>query len=212
VNEGRAFWENYLTSFDSFYEGGGFLNRLRKGNLRRRWEHTSRWLYANTPSGGTVLEVGCGTGRHTVQLLARGYRMVCNDLTDRGVEIVRRRMDQEIASGRVDKTARDRISFHRGDAGAIELPRADSAFALGVIDYVEDQAAFLANILRSSSRLVFTFPKLWHWKTLPRKLIEKPRTWHHTEAGMAEICRRSGYRFIEQQWDVGGHVLLAVHV
>lgn len=44
------------------------------------------------PSGGRILEIGCGTGQATVPLARRGYRILCVELGDNLVAVARRNL------------------------------------------------------------------------------------------------------------------------
>jgi SAM-dependent methyltransferase len=44
------------------------------------------------PSGGRVLEIGCGTGQATVPLARRGYRVLCVELGENLATVARRNL------------------------------------------------------------------------------------------------------------------------
>jgi ubiquinone/menaquinone biosynthesis C-methylase UbiE len=48
-----------------------------------------------TPPEGLVLDLGCGTGAHTIRLARRGYKVVSVDLTHPGALSARRRLEAE---------------------------------------------------------------------------------------------------------------------
>ena len=41
------------------------------------------------PSGGRILEIGCGTGQATVPLARRGYRILCVELSENLAAVAR---------------------------------------------------------------------------------------------------------------------------
>ncbi len=49
---------------------------------------------ANPLAGGTVLDVGCGRGRHSLSLASRGYRVTGLDLSKRSLESARRKAEE----------------------------------------------------------------------------------------------------------------------
>ncbi|HLU42063.1 MAG TPA: class I SAM-dependent methyltransferase [Microthrixaceae bacterium] len=74
-------------------------------------------------AGMEVLDVGCGPGRHAVELARRGIRVVGVDISERFLEVADERAD---AAG-----VADLVEFHRADARALALsPRFDAAVSL----------------------------------------------------------------------------------
>src|ERR671911_1963809 len=45
------------------------------------------------PSGGRILEIGCGTGQATVPFARRGYRILCIELGDNMAAVARRNLE-----------------------------------------------------------------------------------------------------------------------
>jgi SAM-dependent methyltransferase len=62
--------------------------------------------------GMTVLDVGCGPGRHAIALAKRGVSVVGVDISTRFLEVAHEVADREGVS--------DLVEFHRGDARALE--------------------------------------------------------------------------------------------
>lgn len=111
------------------------------------------------PKGAAILDVGCGTGRHSVELARRGYRMTGIDLSAGMLEQAKRSAD---AAG-VD------VEWIRADATKFDLPaRFDAALGLcegafGLLgaadDSLEQPRAILRNIARAlkpGAKAIFT--------------------------------------------------------
>jgi SAM-dependent methyltransferase len=98
-------------------------------------------------SGGTVLEVGCGTGRVLIPTARAGVRIVGLDLSSRMLEICQKRLLEE------SEPVRSRARLMRGDMRNFD---AGQTFNLATIPFrpfqhltsVEDQLACLASIRR----------------------------------------------------------------
>ena len=106
-----------------------------------------------------VLEVGPGTGRHTLPLLAAGHRVVAVDISERMLEQLRAKAGQRDVGGRLEtRTAR----LGELDSALLDLPNgyfgaAFSAFGTFNLDPDVDAAArALSRLIRPGGRLAFT--------------------------------------------------------
>jgi len=52
----------------------------------------------NLPEGSHILDVGCGTGRHVVELAKRGYRVTGIDISERMLREAQKRCEEESVS------------------------------------------------------------------------------------------------------------------
>ena len=68
-------------------------SRLERHQLE--YDMTWRYLTQYLPSQGHILEVGAGTGRYTLELAKRGYRVTVVDLSEKLLEIGRRSISEE---------------------------------------------------------------------------------------------------------------------
>jgi len=139
--------------------------------------------------GRDVLDVGCGTGRHSAEAALRGARVVALDLDAAALaEVVPRGRLAADWTGTVG--APDPAPL-RGDVTA--MPFADGAFsrviASEVLEHVPDDAAALAEIAR------VTAPGGLVAVTVPRYWPERVCWWlsdayHEVEGGHVRIYRR----------------------
>ena len=104
---------------NSFYDGyreDTRLSRSRHGQLEYRT--TTHFIHRYLPAGGTVLEIGAGTGRYSVALAQEGHRVTAVELAERNLTILR-----ENGAGL------DNLTALQGDA--VDLSRfADNSFDL----------------------------------------------------------------------------------
>jgi len=66
------------------------------------------------PPSGTVLDLGCGTGAHTVRLAQRGCDVVAMDLTVEGVRAARDRLSRDSVRGRFVVGDAEHLPFRDG--------------------------------------------------------------------------------------------------
>jgi SAM-dependent methyltransferase len=106
--------------------------------------------------GDHVLDVGCATGRHAVELAVRGIVVVGVDISARFVEIARSRIDDEL---------RARLRFERLDARRLPFEGSfdavvclcQGAFGMMTAEGEDDAVvAGMARALRSGGRLALT--------------------------------------------------------
>jgi len=100
------------------------------------------------PRGGSVLDIGCGTGRHAIELARRGYRVT-------GLDLSSEMMARAAAAA---KAAKVRVEWVRADAARFTLPEPyDGAICLcegafGLLGREDDPLEQPLSILRNISR------------------------------------------------------------
>lgn len=99
--------------------------------------------------GGSMLDVGCGTGRHAVELARRGYEVTGLDLS--AAMLARARGRAEAAGVRVELVEADatRFSFEARFDAAVCLCEGSLGLLSATDDPIEQPVAILSNIARS---------------------------------------------------------------
>ena len=72
-----------MDSTVKFYDDNA--EEFRRQNINVSMEHLYEPFLRNIPSGGKILDAGCGPGRDTKAFLARGYNVVSFDASERMV-------------------------------------------------------------------------------------------------------------------------------
>lgn len=77
--------------------------------VRHQLEYDLTWRYLDEylPSSGRVLEIGAATGRYTLALAKRGYRVTALDLSGVSIAMCRDHLEREGLSDQVDPTVGD---------------------------------------------------------------------------------------------------------
>jgi SAM-dependent methyltransferase len=112
--------------------------------------------------GMTVLDLGCGEGRHAFEAFRRGADVVAVDWGRSEVETTKRWLGAIAEAGEVPEGARYEVV--RGDLTALPFPdgAADRVIASEVLEHIPDDAAALAEIarvLRPGGRAAVTVPR-----------------------------------------------------
>jgi len=138
----KSTWERFFDSHAPLYMENVFT--------KNTWKEVDFLLEElSLPPGGAILDVGCGTGRHAVQLAKRGFAVTGLDLSE-----------QMLAQAAAAAKAQDvRVEWVHADATRFSLPKKyDAAICLcegsfGLLgqgdDPIEQPLSILANISRS---------------------------------------------------------------
>jgi ubiquinone/menaquinone biosynthesis C-methylase UbiE len=165
--EWTRYWDREAERFDRIYSAGGRVKGLHNRLFRSDMDGRLRFalLHAHPESGPDILEIGCGTGVHTVAYLDGGASSVT------GVDLSRQML--AIASGRLEARPvhEGRAVLIQGDFMAERLGSFDVVTAIGVFDYVEDPEAFMRKATRhATGSVIATFPRAGTFRACLRKL------------------------------------------
>jgi len=137
---GRDHWFEDLAD----HMGAAYDRYAHTKGTRQEVDHLVRAL-ALRP-GATVLDVGCGTGRHAVELAARGMVVHGVDISERFIDVAR---------ARIDDVVRSRLRFERLDARALPFDGSFDAVvclcqgAFGMMTADGDDEAVVAGMARA---------------------------------------------------------------
>lgn len=115
----------------------------------RGGEPFGRFLRAGSVAEKEVLEIGCGMGSHAALLAAAEARLTAIDLTERAVEITRRRFQVFGLKGRIERADAEQLPFPNGSF--------DVVWSWGVIHHssrMENCLSEIARVLRPGGRLL----------------------------------------------------------
>jgi len=148
--------------------------------------------------GDLLLDLGCGTGRHTREAVRRGARAVALDLRADDLQ-----------------TARDGALAVQGDALALPFPGAtfDRVIASEVLEHIPEDGAAIAElrrVLKPGGRLAVTVPR-WFPERVCWALSDE---YHSNPGGHVRIYRASELRAQLEAHGLqvlGGHHAHALH-
>ncbi|MDQ4095933.1 MAG: class I SAM-dependent methyltransferase [Actinomycetota bacterium] len=133
------------------------------------------------PSGGRLLDIGCGAGRHSFEALRRGYDVVSADLNSKALAEVAVMGAAMVEVGEASRFA----SLTCVNASALELPFADESFdvviASEVLEHIiHDEIALneIARVTKTGGTIAATVPRRW-----PEKICWALSDEYHAEAG-----------------------------
>jgi SAM-dependent methyltransferase len=143
--------------------------------------------------GMTVLDLGCGEGRHAFEAYRRGARVVAIDHGESEVSTTRQWLDAIAAAGEAPAGAAAEVV--RGDLLALPVPDAsvDRVIAAEVLEHIPDDAAAfaeIARVLKPGGRAAVTVPRYG-----PERVCwAMSDAYHANEGGHVRIYRGSQVR------------------
>ena len=131
---------------------------------RRRYElepFIPRFAGFDDTFGETVLEIGVGLGTDLVQFARAGARVTGIDLTERAVELVRRRLELEGLGGEVRQADAERLPFEDASFSVV--------YSWGVLHHTPDPAQAMSEavrVLKPGGRLCLMLYSRHSWVAL----------------------------------------------
>lgn len=163
----KQYFDRAADDFDAIYGGKGafacWLNRNFRSDMYERYRLT--FETCGDVAGKSVLDVGCGRGRYSIEFARRGADHVVGlDFAPGMVDLARR----HAPAFRVE----DRCDFVAGDFMQLEFKsRFDICIAIGVMDYIAQPRPFLEKMRSLAGTWMFvTFPSTSPVRTPIRKV------------------------------------------
>jgi SAM-dependent methyltransferase len=160
--------------------------------MRARFEEALR--ACADVSGKRILDVGCGSGRYSIELAERGAEVVGIDCSKEMLRIARNLAGGRGVAGRCRFIQGD---FLNADCGG----EYDLSLAIGFFDYARDASSYMRKLRAlTAGRLIATFPGLWTWRAPLRKVRLAMRgcpVFFYTMSGIRKLLEKSGWRPVE---------------
>jgi len=162
------FFDGYVEDFFSIYDNQSFFPKIWNNFVRRSmYKRFSISRNIILESGAnSLLDVGCGTGLHTIQLC------VNDDLNVVGIDIAENMIAKakELYSHAKEHTAT--CDFVVADFNSVDFEsNYDAILSLGTLEYIDDIYLFLNKMIQITNKvIVVSLPVKWHILT-PQRII-----------------------------------------
>lgn len=163
----KEYFEKKAESFDAIYKSQKNLFRKMidtcfRQSMKRRFQLTLS--ECGLLQGKTVLDIGCGSGRYSVELTLRGAKEVT------GIDFSSHML------GLAEKYARERGAercfFIQGNFLNYNFNKTfDICLAIGLFDYTPQPLIYLKKIkFLGQEKIIMSFPAKWKLRTIVRKI------------------------------------------
>lgn len=163
----QRYFDSEAERFDAIYTqdknlGQKIVDRFFRRVILQRFELTLD--LCGSLEGKRVLDVGCGSGRYSIEMAQRGATVIGLDFAPAMIEMARQAVQQT--------EVEHLCSFYDVDFLSWEAPHAfDICLGIGFFDYIAEPEVFLRKIRSLTiGQTVFSFPIRWTLRTLTRRL------------------------------------------
>lgn len=169
TSEVKTYFTDRAKLFDSHYEGETAFERRFNSVFRKPM--FDRFVYTiegvAKAKAKTVLDIGCGSGRYCVEIAKAGADVTGLELSTEMLKMAQARVQAAGVATKVKLVEADFVTW----ADKQKDRMFDVAFAMGVLDYVEDAPAFIKRMGKVAKTAMVSFPK----PTLVRMPLRKLR-------------------------------------
>ena len=168
VKKIEDYFQRTAEDFDSIYSGQKnwllrFLDAIFRKSMHRRFQQT--FQECGDVGNKSVLDIGCGSGRYSVEFARRGARVVV------GIDFAERMLD--LARGLAERQGVGQVcKFIKADFFTYNFQdKFDICVAIGVLEYLSDPQAFLQRLKTvAGSMIIISVPVKWTLRSLLRKI------------------------------------------
>jgi SAM-dependent methyltransferase len=195
ISRQSSYWDSQVDDFDSIYSHqksnfGVLLDKLFRWDMYARFDYTIK--HASPIRGRTFLDIGCGTGRYTLEFARRGARQAIGlDISERMIAICRERARQAHLEDHSAFVQTDLLEYQPGTAF-------DVCIGIGLFDYIRDPLAVLKKMNACArEKVIASFPRRWTWRAPVRKLrlrLKGCDVYFYTRAQLDHLMRAAGFK------------------
>jgi ubiquinone/menaquinone biosynthesis C-methylase UbiE len=166
INKQEKYWDSEVSNFDAIYshKKSKFSNYLDK---KLRWDMYRRFDYTMENSepieGKTFLDIGCGTGRFSLEFARRKAKEVVGiDISANMIDVCNKRAK--------DENLGNICSFIKTDPFEYKTDKMfNVSIGIGLFDYIIDCIPVIKRMRElSNEKIILTFPKKWSLRAFIR--------------------------------------------
>lgn len=174
--------------------------------MKKRFELTMDFIHEYVRPGMTAVDVGCGTGVFTVEMLRQGASVVAVDRAQNALELT-----ESLVKSLVPEYAR-RAEYLLADVSERQLPQSHAVLAMGVTPYVENLSDFYGNILPTTRTFCCLVVDPEHWANVVRKHVSilNVRKLHWFDQSLVDsLLVNHGWKLVSRQRLGTGYIDIA---
>jgi SAM-dependent methyltransferase len=194
ISKQRSYWDKEAESFDAIYSKrkskfGVLLDSLFRWDMYKRFDYTME--NAEPVHNRTFLDVGCGTGKYSLELARRNASEVIGlDISEEMIRLCQQRALAEQLGDRVRFIQTDLLEYQPDD-------EFDVCIGIGLFDYLREPLPVLTRMRECvRDRVIVSFPRFWTWRAPVRRIrlgLRQCDVFFFTRADIDDLVRRAGF-------------------
>lgn len=190
----QHYWDKEIDNFDAIYSQkksrlGRWLDQIFRWDMKARFEYT---LKNSEPiQGRSFLDVGCGTGLYSLELVRRGASQVVGiDISLNMIQVCQQRANENGFG--------DRTTFLQTDLLEYRLDsQFDVCIGIGLFDYIKEPLPVIKKMRESvRDRAIMSFPRFWTWRAPVRKIrlgLRGCDVYFYTRVRIDRLLKQAGF-------------------
>lgn len=179
--EMKEYWQKNIEAYGKFYDKISeeqidalpFIDYLYKKiifPLERevtldRYRKTVDFIIRNVKENSVVIDLGCGTGVFTTELLRCKCHVICVDFTESALIATRKRVES------MTPEDKDNVEYVLMDIMEAQLPKSDIVICIGVTPYIDSLELFFTHILPTTNKFYCFFLNDKNWMNKIRNTV-----------------------------------------
>lgn len=175
--------------------------------MNERYELTMNFIDQYVKKGMTVVDLGCGTGLFTVEMLKRGAKVIATDYAQRALDLTKDAVEKLASNNRND------VKYLLANVTQQVLPPSDIVLAMGITPYVENISDCYKNVLPTTKMLYCLILDPKHWANIIRNYVPalNVRKLHWFDRSLIDkLLLQYNWRLISRQKFSSGYLDLAI--
>lgn len=208
----KDYWQNNIENYGKFYNQTSDENIVAPSILKmvykktifplerkvtlERYRKTMDYIEANVKQDMVVVDLGCGTGIYTTELLLRGAKVIAVDFVESALLATEKKVKEMVPE------MTDSVEYLLLDIMEKDLPESDIVFAIGITPYIDSIEIFFKHILPTTQKVYCLFLNKLHWANRIRNYLEilNVRNYRFVdEKHIIDIITKHGFKGVEKK-------------
>jgi len=206
----KDFFSGYAEDFDSIYGDGKprnlfnrVIDKLFRQSMYERYKRTIDFLINSGVE--TVLDVGCGSGRYSLDLAMNGMAVT-------GVDLAQEMLN--IAQNNSKKAGFENNTYIAGSYFDVQIDKKhDAAILMGLFDYISNPEELFSKLKKDTDKYILaSFPKpggILGWQRKIRYNMRNCQLFYYSRASLEELMSVSDISNYEIQDNHREYFLIA---